>query len=363
MLRLQSCLSRSLHTSSVRFQFVRDVYKRINYSIQLKNKELDQVYQSEREEILEKLNTMNVKQLQLYTSKKMSQAIVSYRNENGRFECAEQLLDLDRVEQHQIEKIIIAFLSRPEQELETVRNEKKFRKSFNRDIIPKPDLEEFRNKSDPTFTGIHLTLQGVTYAHTGGGSLLGWNSWDLKEDLGFDPASQGSFKHSNLFAVCENFLNNKHFEIPSSDYMILEENLPLLPKDPYLKPKINLMRLKTTFLTMLMMENPESKFHTVKSGVFDAITELRQGNERVSVRERLELVEGGEGEGQIVTLQLDQEDRKEFLINCDPRLWREGFLEKRSLQRDYLGLALLKATAFEALCVRGLSEKSDTSHR
>ena len=39
MLRLQSCLSRSLNTSSVRFQFVRDVYKRINYSIQLKNKE------------------------------------------------------------------------------------------------------------------------------------------------------------------------------------------------------------------------------------------------------------------------------------------------------------------------------------
>ena len=342
---LHTPLRRSLHTGLVRFQFVKNIYKKIDYRIEFKDKMVNYRYQSESEEILKKLNVMTASQLELYTSKKLSKAIVSHRNANGQFECAEQLLDIQNVEQQHIEKLVLKFLKNPEEELDAVRKEKQLRRTFNRDIIPKPDLDAFRENIRPSFTGVHITLQGVTFAKTCEGSLQGWNSWDLKEDLDFDPASNVSYKHNNLFEVSKNFLQNESFEIPVSDYMIFEESLPLLPKDPYLKPKTNLLKLKSTLMTMLMMENPQSMFHTVKTGALDAVVNLRQGSERVSVSDKLIFYEG-----QIFTKRLqDALDRQDFLLNCDDELWL-SFTEKRSLQKDYLGLALLKATAFEKLC-------------
>ena len=137
MLRLSVSVGRSFHTGSVRFQFVRDVYKRIDYSIVFKDPSLNYKYQDRRDDILSHLNTMNVRTLELYASKKLSKAIVEHRNENGEFECAEQLLDIERVEQHQVEKLIENFLKNPTEELELqkdllrkVKESKKLLKSY-----------------------------------------------------------------------------------------------------------------------------------------------------------------------------------------------------------------------------------------
>ena len=295
----------------------------------------------------------------MYTSKKLSKAIVGHRNQNGEFDCAEQLLDIQSIEQHHIEKLIEKLLISPEEELERVSKDKQMMKSFSRDIIPRPDLDEFMERMKPRITGIHLTLQGLTFAQISGGSLLDWNTWDLKEDLDFDPAANVSYKHRNLFSVCRNFLSNESCEIPASDYMILEESLPLLPKDPYLKPKINLLKLRTTLMTMMMMDHPLCHFHTVKPSVFDSIVNLKQGNERISVRDKLSY-----SEGQINTRH-GEEEREEFLLNCDESLWKnpDGFMSKRSLQKDYLGLALLKASAFEKLCLLTIDKKHERERK
>ena len=127
--------------------------------------------------------------MEMYTSKKLSKAIVGHRNQNGEFDCAEQLLDIQSIEQHHIEKLIEKLLISPEEELERVSKDKQMMKSFSRDIIPRPDLDEFMERMKPRITGIHLTLQGLTFAQISGGSLLDWNTWDLKEDLDFDPAA------------------------------------------------------------------------------------------------------------------------------------------------------------------------------
>ena len=351
MFRLGGCMGRSLHTGSLRFQFVRDVYKKIDYSVEFKDVKLNYKYQDRRDDILGKLNTMNARTLELYASKKLSKAIVDHRNENGAFDCAEQLLDIEQVEQHQIEKLIEKFLSNPTEELERekdlLRKVKESKKRFNKDILPKPDLEDYMGRPYPTFTGIHLSQQGISFAKLSSGCLEDWKAWDFKEDLDFDPTSKVSYKHSNLFAISQRFLENEEFEIAKSDYMIFEESQPLLSKDPYFKSKISQLKLRTTLMTMLMMQNPASRFHTVKSGVFDEIVSLKQGNERVSVKDKFVY---DQEHACIYTQSENEEDREEgFYLDCRRALW-EDFMEKKSVEKEMLLLAMLRAASFEKLC-------------
>ena len=221
---------------------------------------------------------------------------------------------------------------------------KESKKRFNRDIVPKPDLDDYMENS--SFTGIHLSQQGISFAKISNGSLVDWKAWDLKDDLDFDPTSKASYKHNNLFAISQNFLHNEKCEIPTSDYMIFEESLPLLSKDPYFKSKISQLKLRTTLMTMLTMQNPGSKFHSVKSGVFDEIVSLKQGNERVSVKDKF----FRDQEGGCIIPHSDTEDKEGgFSLDCCRSLW-EHFMEKRSVEKEMLLLAMLRAASFEKLC-------------
>ena len=351
MLRLSVCVGRSLHTGPARFQFVRDVYKKIDYSIEFKDVALNYKYQERREDILLQLNRMDARTLELFTSKKLSKAIVGHRNQNGEFDCAEQLLDIEHVEQHQIEKLVEKFLVNPTEELERekdlVRKVKESKKRFNKDIVPRPDMDDYMERLNPSFTGIHLSQQGISFAKITNGSLLDWKAWDFKDDLNFDPTAKSSYQHNNLFAISQNFLHNPEFEIARSDYMIFEESLPLLSKDPYFKSKISQLKLRTTLITMLMMQNPGSKFHAVKSGVFDEIVSLKQGTERVSVKEKFF---HDQEEGCIFPHQESDDKEEVFSLDCSRSLWEHYFMEKRSVQKEMLLLAMLRAASFEKLC-------------
>ena len=350
------CVGRSLHTGSLRFQFVRDVYKKIDYSIEFKDAKLNYKYLDRRDDILGQLNSMNARTLELYTSKKLSKAIVDHRNKNGEFDCAEQLLDIDHVEQHQIEKLVEKFLLNPTEELrreKDLKDKKKESKTrFSKDILPKPDLDDFMERPSPTFTGIHLSQQGISFAKLSNGSLHDWNAWDFKEDLEFDPTAKVSYMHNNLVAMSQKFLHGD-FKIPSSDYMIFEESPQLLSKDPYFKSKISQLKLRTTLMTMLMMENSDSKFHTVKSRVFDEIVRLKQGNERVSVKDKF----FHDQDHGCILPNSDNEDKQEgFSLDCSRTLWEDNFLEKRSVEKEMLLLAMLRAASFERLCLKAAVE-------
>ena len=52
MLLLNVSLRRSLHTGSIRLQFVKDVYKKIDYRVELKDKRLDTQYKEFSQDIV-----------------------------------------------------------------------------------------------------------------------------------------------------------------------------------------------------------------------------------------------------------------------------------------------------------------------
>ena len=49
---LNVSLRRSLHTGSIRLQFVKDVYKKIDYRVELKDKRLDTQYKEFSQDIV-----------------------------------------------------------------------------------------------------------------------------------------------------------------------------------------------------------------------------------------------------------------------------------------------------------------------
>ena len=95
-------------------------------------------------------------------------------------------------------------------------------------------------------------------------------------------------------------VEDRRFEgLPEADYYLIEEMLPILPKvcsknvhilhwknsqDASLKAKISLLRLRHTFLAILMERKQKSEVHTIKPSVIDHIFNLKIGSERRSMK-------------------------------------------------------------------------------
>ena len=59
-----------------------------------------------------------------------------------------------------------------------------------------------------------------------------------------------------------------------------------IPQDASLKAKISLLRLRHTFLAILMERKKKSEVHTIKPSVIDHIFNLKIGSERRSMKVR-----------------------------------------------------------------------------
>ena len=268
-----------------------------------------------------------------FTSKKVRKLIHLHRAKNGSFECVEQLLDLPKFEPTHIMKICNSLLE--DLSLQTLEDKlaegkiKKYKPLFSKGIIPKPDLKQFSNIKDPTFVGVSVTLQGIAYTKIDSKkNLIGWSILPGVED----PTSQNSFRHQPVFSLASEIVNN----LPPADYYLFEELLPILPKDPYMKHKVNLIKLRTTLLTLLMMSNQEASvgIHTIKPNVLDTLFSLKVGNERTSIQERLE--------------QIISEDP--FTLQISKDAW-DTFNDCNTQGKEYLSASLLKTLAFNFLCL------------
>ena len=341
---LKVCLPRrNIHTS-VSFQFVKDVYKVIDYNAPFSR--------TEKENIVEKLNTFTEKDFHLYTSKKFSKTIIDYRNGYGQIDCVERLLDLEKVEKITIEKLCENILQNPN--IDTLKEQsgnipaQKLDKMMFRNIHPKPDVKtcESFQVQDPTYVGIHLTLQGLSYSMKGSSNaLLDWNILDLPEvevDTSgknpkiVSPTTNAYYDHTNLYSSCLEIVS----KIPEADYYILEEPLPFLQKDPYLKSKINLLKMRTTLMTILMHQN--KKIYTMKPNVVDALFKLKVGNERISAQSLFDL----------------RDDSERIPVSSNKAiedLFIEDHLKKKyhgcsNVGKEYLLISFLKTVAFDYLC-------------
>ena len=342
---------RSLHTSRLSPRFVQDIYKKINY--QAPYPEEDKL------KVLSKINLASENELNKFTSKKVSKVIVKYRDENGTFDCIEQLLNLDKIEKFHIAKLCDKVLSaeNPQVAPTTVIHGAP---KFLGNVIPRPSTDEYQSMNNPIVTGVHLSLQGFAFAVYSSQELMDWGYQDLpyvERDVGkpskrqktktdAEPVkkvvqgdSQTYFEHHNLLEACKKIWTGLPKE---ADYFIFEEPLPILPQDPYLKHKINLVKIRTALMTMMMLQG--YRVHTMKPNVSDSLFGLKKGNERISVQEIVKMEQDLETQ---LSFKIFSQD-KELYIR-DARLV-DMYYKASRVDKEHLLLTLLKSVAFDYLC-------------
>ena len=340
---------RSLHTSRLSPRFVQDIYKKIDY--QAPYPEEDKL------KVLTKLNLASENELNKFTSKKVSKVIVKYRDENGTFDCVEQLLNLDKIEKFHIAKLCDKVLSLENPQVASmpvIHGAPKFLGN----VIPRPSTDEYQSMNNPIVTGVHLSLQGFAFAVYSSQELMDWGYQDLpfvEREVGkpskrqktktdevkkvVQGDSQTYFEHHNLLEACKKIWVGLPKE---ADYFIFEEPLPILPQDPYLKHKINLVKIRTALMTMMMLQG--YRVHTMKPNVSDALFGLKKGNERISVQE-------------FVKMEQDYDTQLSFkILSQDKQLYiREArlgdmYYKASRVDKEHLLLTLLKSVAFDFLC-------------
>ena len=241
----------------------------------------------------------------------MSKTIIQHRQKSGSFDCVEQLLDMPKMDPKTVQKVkrktnhtyqnemtcqVCLGLLKSGEELknqEEVDNRKKQSLMFSRDIIPKPDIRLFTEHflSSPTVVAVSINLKRISYAKMEfpSGRLIDWSldipSIPLQELTGTTP-----YQHHSLYKTVSDVMDggiveDRRFEgLPEADYYLIEEMLPILPKDASLKAKISLLRLRHTFLAILMERKQKSEVHTIKPSVIDHIFNLKIGSERRSMK-------------------------------------------------------------------------------
>lgn len=345
--------SRPLHTAPLRFQFVKDVYKRLNY--------MAPYNQGEKDTILLKINQLSEVDLQSYISKRMSRAIAQHREKVGEFECVEQLLDMPKMDPKTIQKACLGLLQSSadlkDQQAEDLRRKQSF--MFSRDIIPKPDIKIFteHHTSSPSVCGININLRRISYAKVEfpSGRLVAWSvevpAIPLQDLQGIAPYQHHRLYETACEAVEGGVRDGVTFEgLPDADYYCVEEMLPILPKDPSLKAKIHLLKLRHAFLAVLM-EKKQKPFpavspqvHTMKPQVVDTMFDLKIGNERKSMKiEFHSLIQEGDDEGN-------------FLVDIEEEQW-DYYGRTDSHAKETLLACVAQALAFHRLCV--LNEERD----
>ena len=333
---------RRLHTSvCVQRQFVKDVYKVIDYELPGSP--------ADKETILDTLNTADMKELSRVSSKKMAKVILDYREEYGQFDRVERLLDIDKVEKRNIEQLSKKILKREvvNEEISMLQDypDKNLHKRlFSKDIIPRPNISKFKAMEDKTFVGVHLNTQGVAFAKKlENHQLESWSFIDMPTVVieqgtvraadgslqpkfkKIDPSAGSYYDMNNLFKACQQILDS----LPEADFYIFEEPLPLLPRDPYLKFKLPLVKLRTTLMTLMLMR--DDAIYSIKPNVLDSLFKLKRGSERISA------------------LEIKDDIFEKFRIDIDPDQM-EQFHMLPNQGREYLMLSLLKTVAFHLLC-------------
>ena len=340
---------RSLHTSRISPRFVQDLYKKIDYQAPYP--------EDDKLKVLSKLNLASENELNKFTSKKISKVIVKYRDENGNFDCVEQLLDLDKIEKFHIAKLCDKVLSKESPQVVPMSVTHGAPK-FLGNIIPRPSTDEYQCMNNPIVAGVHLSLQGFAFAVYSSQELMDWGYHDLpsverevgkpskKEKAKTDAVkkviqsdSQTYFEHHNLLEACKTIWTG----LPrDADYFIFEEPLPILPQDPYLKHKINLVKIRTALMTLMMLQG--YRVHTMKPNVSDTLFGLKKGNERISVQEIVKIEQDFETQVSYKILSQDKE-----LYIREPRLG-DMYYKASRVDKEHLLLTLLKSVAFDYLC-------------
>lgn len=338
-----------IHTSVRRNAFVKDVYKVLQYEAPFN--------EVEKQKILKVLNSPNENDINSYCTLITSKYIKSHRENNGDFNKVENLLDVQKFGLHSLEKLCNNILTEDSVE-KKVSSSKRWNgmeiakaKTFFADFKPRPKLSLYGD-GEKTIIGLKVAVHSVTYSKIDKQqNLLSW---------GIIPAIQNSksqvnFVHDKLFKTTREVLK----EIPVGDYYILEDMIPIMPKDPQfsIKYKLNLASFRTSLLTQILLRNAvQPEVHSMKPSVLEKIFDLKIGMDRKSMNEHLK---------QIIEPKIFEENP--FVTNISEKLWDEykeklnktgdGLDEEDTAQytsnvdKEALANSLLLSLAFNSLVV------------
>jgi len=322
-LLIRAKFTRAYHTSPISFQLLKDANKVLSYRAPFD--------EEQKKEVLEKINFLPQKELCDYTGQKISKLIDDHRTQKGTFDSVEQLLEIPNVKNAQLVKICNSLL----ENLSVQAQEKKLTKGNSKDfksikgIFPKPDSKLWKSLENPTLVGVSVTLQGVTYTKIDSAKKhCDWSAMPGVEN----PTSQISFQHKNVFFSALQISQ----KLPQADYYLFEEQQNILSKDPYMKDKVNLIKLRSTLLTILMKQKDKKSvgIHTINPSVLDKMFSLKVGNERTSIQDALDRI-----------ISVDSP----FHVQISEETWCK-YKECNNQGKEYLASSLLKVLAFNHVC-------------
>jgi len=319
-LLIRAKFTRAYHASPISYQLLKDANKVLIYRAPFD--------EEQRKEVLEKINLLPQKELCDYTGKKISKLIDDHRTQKGTFDSVEQLLEIPNVKNAQLVKICKSLLENLSVQAQEKKGKSKDFKSI-KGIFPKPDSKLWKSLENPTLVGVSVTLQGVTYTKIDSAKKqCDWSAMPGVEN----PTSQISFQHKNVFLSALQISQ----KLPQADYYLFEEQQNILSKDPYMKDKVNLIKLRSTLLTIMMKQKDKKSvgIHTINPSVLDKMFSLKVGNERTSIQDALDRI-----------ISVDSP----FHIQISEETWCK-YKECNNQGKEYLASSLLKVLAFNQVC-------------
>jgi len=295
--------------------FVKNIYKTINYTAPFD--------QDDQAVILHKLNQYSEKELTRYITKKNAKYISNHREKNGEFTCIEQLLDVEKVETAMLEKICKDLIK--VKSIEGKSNNQALHNFLFKNVNPRVPSDKLQN--DVRILGLRISLKKVSFALIQDCGLVSWQNIPLLDNVA---SNYTHYSHQNLIRLSQTLIHN----LPAADFIVCEDMLPVLPKDPYVGTKVNLVKLRSYVLCQLTLSRVQSPLHILKPSLLDRLFKLKVGNERISMLEKLPDI-----------IKLNVVEENPFYVNISEEM--EQLLREERGGGEPMAGALLQAIAFQ----------------
>ncbi|XP_023335501.1 uncharacterized protein LOC111706794 [Eurytemora carolleeae] len=152
-------------------------------------------------------------------------------------------------------------------------------KYYSKNVHPHPGTEGLPEGSQ--IMGIRVSLRKVSYAVLSDEGLVRWGSLPVFTQV----SSKSQYEHTNLFSLCQDLVER----LPPADYYVQEDLLTILPNDPYVKLKINLVKLRSYLMCTLTSRSVlgMNNIYTLKPAILDSLFTLKMGSDRLSMQDKL----------------------------------------------------------------------------
>eukprot|EP00088_Acartia_fossae_P030357 TRINITY_DN31329_c0_g1_i4.p1 TRINITY_DN31329_c0_g1~~TRINITY_DN31329_c0_g1_i4.p1 ORF type:complete len:347 (-),score=23.79 TRINITY_DN31329_c0_g1_i4:599-1609(-) len=246
--------------------FVKNVYKEIDYTAPFD--------QQEKDFIKQRLNSCSEWEMKRYMSKGLAKKIHDLKNERGKLEVVEELLDIEKLDTIKLEKICNSVLKKAVTAGDNEPTEaEEATKYFRRDI--RPAITEFTQ--DSSILGLRVSISQIHYTLIRSKDLVEWGCVPFLPEV-----KSVQFHHHNLYDSARTAVE----QLPEADFCIQEDSQVLLKMDPNARIKFSNMKCQC-YLNCVLQDSERVKsntLHYITSGAINKMFNLKIGSERLSMK-------------------------------------------------------------------------------